>query len=139
MNIPWRVSITQDNGCLIVGSTYEGPITHPLIFATQGIFFLKLDSLGNIEWSHGLDKPLELAKLYPNPANEKINVDITAFENEKNMYFTVYDINGKKIFEKNLNESVNTINIHGLKTGVYLYQIKSGKIIFQSGKFVKKD
>ena len=67
------------------------------------------------------------AKIYPNPANDVLNIDLKFFDNEK-MSYTIMDLSGRLIQIGSLNEiekSGNTLNTSQLVDGMYLIKFTS--------------
>jgi hypothetical protein len=72
-------------------------------------------------------------KIFPNPANDVINLDINkGFDGEN---YVIYNIQGQLISGGTLNSGENTISIAGLKSG--LYQIKLKDNPTATLKFIK--
>jgi len=67
------------------------------------------------------DYGLENVKLFPNPANDYLNL---ANNSNKKIGVEIFDIHGKSIL--NLDNVSNPINISKLKSGIYFAQITSG-------------
>jgi alpha-glucosidase len=63
--------------------------------------------------------------VYPNPADDKVTVKLTAISSEK--LITVYNILGKKEYQRQLNSSENEIeiDIKNLKNGVYFIESRT--------------
>jgi hypothetical protein len=72
--------------------------------------------------------------IYPNPASSLLTIE----GNTKNAQLTITDISGKTVYTKTLQSNNTTLNIQGLKKGVYIYQIK-GNNINKTGKIIKVD
>lgn len=76
----------------------------------------------------------ELIKIFPNPANEVLN--IRQFSNEK-MTIRIVDIIGQTILTQTLTSNQNQLSISNLNDGIYFIElIKDGKIVKQH-KLVK--
>ena len=73
--------------------------------------------------------PLKV-NVYPNPASNYINVDLSGAKGIYN--FTLFDILGKRVDYVQLERSENYINISQHKKGMYFYDLKD-----QSGRTVK--
>lgn len=58
--------------------------------------------------------------LYPNPIHNEAILEI---KNSENSNLEVYDMNGKLVLRKSLNNSKNTINTSNLAKGVYLFKV----------------
>jgi len=77
--------------------------------------------------------PETVIKIYPNPGNNILYV-----QGNKNNEFVLYDLTGREVVHKTINESAITVNTSSLNSGIYFYRfLKSGAII-GSGKWVKK-
>lgn len=77
---------------------------------------------------------------YPNPAWDKINFEIKeGIQFSKNISLSIYDVIGKKVFEKDLDVSDgNKISVPASRTGsgAFTYELKSQKETLQRGKFI---
>jgi hypothetical protein len=60
-------------------------------------------------------------KIYPNPATN--NVTIQSGSNIK--HISIYDVNGRKVYEVALDQNKINLNIESLNKGVYVIQIDS--------------
>ena len=77
-----------------------------------------------------------LWKVYPNPANDKITVELIDQTEVLNTEFVIQNINGQTVLEiENLNP-INRIDITDLSNGVYFLQI-SNSTQSQSIRLVK--
>ena len=64
-----------------------------------------------------------LVVLYPNPAKDKINISLS---NTLNIATTnVYDVTGKLILSKNLNNAESQMDVSQLQTGIYFIKIET--------------
>ncbi len=70
--------------------------------------------------------------IYPNPATNWLHINNPSTNNFK---FTLLNILGEVVFENNLTQGENSLNIGLLKPGMYLYQIKNNNF-FDSGKVI---
>lgn len=66
-------------------------------------------------------------KVYPNPALDKINVEITQTEPREAKTIFLFDLNGKIIYTKTTSQTQIQINVAGLVTGLYYLNIIQGK------------
>lgn len=77
-------------------------------------------------------------KLYPNPTNNHLILDILE-EDWMNLSYSIYNLNGKKQLETKLVSKSQIINTEGLQSGTYLLLIsdsKNNKTILK--KFIKE-
>ena len=79
-------------------------------------------------------------RLYPNPANEILNVNILNM-NSENAVITIYDIYGKKLIEKSINNNSDNItqevDLSTLIKGVYYVHVKNNDGVNVTNFFVK--
>ncbi len=61
-------------------------------------------------------------KLYPNPANEKVNIEIN--ESDQLIECTIIDLNGRTVFSKTSKELDFLIDLNKLPSGVYYVTVK---------------
>jgi len=79
------------------------------------------------------DQALAGVIIYPNPVKDIINIDTPVDLTSR--IATVFDINGKRILNKKLND--NTLDVSNLASGTYILRLESlGKSI--SRKFIKE-
>ncbi len=62
-------------------------------------------------------------KIYPNPANENLNVNVA----EGNYELKIHTILGKLVFAKSINSKTNTLNLSELDKGIYFVTIRDNK------------
>ncbi len=106
-NIPIRFSFKPD-------STYKGIIITPRT------------TKADIEY-----------KLYPNPANNYINIEV--FNWNFKVGFQIFSMNGQIIKSGELNSNIEKINLNNLKPGPYIIHLLSKKYnIIKVDKIVKK-
>lgn len=75
-----------------------------------------------------------LARLYPNPVNDLLQVDLP--EGTSSATLSLYEITGRQVMRRQL-EAGASLSLANLSPGIYLYNISvNGKI--QSGKLVKR-
>ncbi|MEO5570668.1 MAG: choice-of-anchor B family protein [Bacteroidia bacterium] len=77
---------------------------------------------------------------YPNPATDKINFEIKESTNlSESISLSIYDIIGKKVFEKNFDLSKgNKFSLPAYETGkgIFIYELRSQEKAMKHGKFV---
>jgi hypothetical protein len=96
------------------------------------------------------EKPLDeviheekTGRIYPNPFNDRFNVDINNSSVSNKITTEVYDLAGRNIYRKNftnVSAGYNTLRIDqsvNLKPGVYIVMVKVNGQIVQSSKMVK--
>jgi hypothetical protein len=126
-NWPYAIASTNDNGFAFCG-LYSTD--------TQNYSWLvKTDSLGNGVYSDGWTNDIssndydQEIHIYPNPANQNINVQ---FLNEQNRFnISIFSLDGRVV--KHIENSSNTVYVGDLTSGLYLL-----KIAFDNRTFTKK-
>src|SRR5690606_15446657 len=73
-------------------------------------------------------------KVYPNPAIDVINVDYK----EDISSITIYDMNGRQVTHKELNNSSNVISVQQLASGTYIMKVETVNKETSLVKFIKK-
>jgi Flp pilus assembly protein protease CpaA len=107
---PRTITVTQD-------------ITYTAIFDTEtGIPIV------------GTGHDLSLPQIYPNPATDNINIILP--ENRHQALFTLYDMQGKALIRKNIN-NWDVVSVSGLAAGIYVYSVKTATMSY-TGKVVKE-
>ena len=73
---------------------------------------------------------------YPNPASSYITFEDYFKKYDKSYSVQLYNFLGKKVYEFNLADPKNIINLSDFFRGIYIFQLKdsNGKIV-ESGKF----
>jgi hypothetical protein len=81
---------------------------------------------------------LKMVNVYPNPTSKAINFHFTELNiATEEILIEIRNLPGQLVMEKTgvMNESI-TLNIDDISPGIYIYIIKSDKIIVQQGKLV---
>ena len=105
----------------------------------QSTWVIKVDSFGCLEPGCEVNSvpkiqaSIATLKIYPNPASEILNIEITPTANQQEYSFELYDILGKRVLTKTLQPNQNTINIQQLPAGVYTYKIGTiwGQVVIE--------
>lgn len=105
-----RIIATKD-------STEPLPCANNLTQGTAYDYPVKLVSLLKAEDFSSISDKL---KIYPNPTNGIINIDMKDFITAKT---SLYDVNGRLLKSKLIEEGVSKINISDLAKGIYLLKI----------------
>lgn len=86
------------------------------------------------DWSIDENETSGIASdVYPNPATDALHLNI-----DENATLSITDIQGRRLLEKNVSEGDNEIDISGLRSGMYIYQVSGDNSENKIGKFIKK-
>lgn len=79
----------------------------------------------------------DMFKVYPNPANNNLNISILNYSGKLNVQ--LYDINGRVVFEQKMdNFSLeSSVNIQSLQAGIYMLKVQ-GENLSYTQKVIKK-
>ena len=78
--------------------------------------------------------------LYPNPANDFVTINLDKIDNSAIRHLSIYDINGRLIFQRDLLNDNNNIKIDitSLKPGFYMVNLNNGEHNFKQKLIIKK-
>jgi folate-binding Fe-S cluster repair protein YgfZ len=76
------------------------------------------------------------AKIYPNPANNNVTVEIDNLEKEKTVQFSLYDISGRLLIHNSFVEIKKTIILDNISNGLYFYSIEINGFIVKQDKLI---
>lgn len=79
----------------------------------------------------------EAVSVFPNPAQNNINIYVNPDLTKQPLMYTISDINGRTIFSNMLVSGNNSLNIQTLATGVYILNVSNGNRQVSSTKFNK--
>lgn len=114
---------------LIEGTTYYVKL---LAFTRNGVELSEtttLKTLGtpNIGLNNVDNKDINIS-IFPNPANEMINIYFERFNEYGKVNMIIYDIQGRKISEEQLKNALTTYDVSSLNKGVYTITFLSNSI-----------
>ncbi len=134
--LPNDIKATSDGGCIIISGKYEVNSGNNYSY----IHLLKVNENGELSPPISNEEinnsTMKLAFIYPNPSKDFINVRYGA--HLKNVSIEIFDISGKKIFVKNLENPISKIDIQNFKIGSYVYHILNNNKIIEKGKIIKE-
>ncbi len=76
-------------------------------------------------------------KVYPNPSNGYINVELPENFNE-NYDIDVYSLSGAKVFSTRINKSDSRLNLENLREGLYIIKLEYGGEIYSQKIQIRK-
>lgn len=71
---------------------------------------------------------------YPNPANEKINLN---FNRNYSGLLKIYSITGQLLKEENINAEILAVDVSSFQAGLYFYAVSDEQNYTITGKFIK--
>jgi hypothetical protein len=77
-----------------------------------------------------------ITKIYPVPANDQMNIELSNIDDNSNVVITLYSLEGREIASYQTDEISNgkiTISVRDINSGIYMLNVVSGK-----NKMVKK-
>lgn len=74
-------------------------------------------------------------KVGPNPVDDYLQVEFT---HEDGM-IEIYNVSGRLILQKKLHQGQQRVDMHQLPDGFYIYQLKQGHTILETGKLTKQN
>lgn len=93
----------------------------------------------SVDWLNGapaasLDENAVNSSVYPNPANNEVKVNL---EGATNATFVLYDLNGKEVLSSVVSNT-SSVNVSGIKDGLYVYKVISNDSELKAGKITIK-
>lgn len=146
LNIIWEKLIGGDAyySAMNVIATTDGGI---LMMATRNelndnkdnldIILIKMDTDGNIAWTQDFELPKAELFVYPNPAENILNIVIPSNISVNNTIIEIYNNLGQNVLSKNINDNKTSIDISSLNKGMHVLIIKSKEGWKKSTKFIK--
>ena len=80
------------------------------------------------------DNIQEIINIYPNPTSDLLNINSSV--EIKEVY--IYDVLGKRVLVKNMNNNINVLNVESLIDGVYFIKVDMKNNTTSTLRFVKK-
>lgn len=74
--------------------------------------------------------------VYPNPTTYIVNVDLSQLQNDEHQ-IQLTDLNGKTLFIKNANQSIEQIDMTSIACGTYILCIKSNQKQIETFQIIK--
>ena len=111
------------------GSTYE----KKLVYYKKGD-----ETWGSPLVITGINQVLEKEKnlIIHNPVKEIISLNKEMILHP--CLFELFDLNGRILLQKTVNTNNNTVNIHHIQNGVYIYRLIKNKEVLYKGKVIKQ-
>jgi len=101
------------------------------------IILIKMDTDGNITWTQEFELPKAELLVYPNPAENILNIKIPSNIQINNCNVLIYNNLGQNVFSQTINDNETSIDISRLKKGVHILVIESKDGWKKTTKFIK--
>tara|TARA_B110000503_G_scaffold140729_1_gene232364 strand:- start:4057 stop:6261 length:2205 start_codon:yes stop_codon:yes gene_type:complete len=76
--------------------------------------------------------------IYPNPAENQVNIRIDESYNFNNLNVQVVDLTGRIVLDTQINSAMSTLSVDGLEKGIYLVRIANGSETIHASKLILK-
>jgi len=132
--MPYKILRTLDGGTVVIGNRYDcfNPASNIL-----NPFILKVDKNGLItDFSDNPSPISHHAIVFPNPGKEVLNLTSGIQLNQG--VFTLFDMQGRPVIEKEINATEMQFEVSALSSGSYVWQIVLNNKVMDSGKWVKE-
>lgn len=122
---------------------YPGGTIETIANVAPNTLYCNQEGSGTLCFVTGINETKDIEnkiKLYPNPANDYLNIELKKNSNAKEVQITIIDVCGKIVESKMfpiINQSVN-INTGSLQAGIYLLQLRTQSFQYNS-KFIKAE
>lgn len=131
----YKVLATSDGGAIMFGLSYDpaGPDGFE-----QDVWIVKVDSNGNYQTTGIADQQIPSTDFvfYPNPVGGEVH--FRQVNQLRNYNLELFDVSGKKVLERKLSSSDETINTVNLNSGTFIYHLTDQKGNYAIGKLIKK-
>lgn len=128
---PGCIIATADSGCLWVGNYWNW---HTKPEPDEDIVLIKLNADGVLPSAVNVDdEKAAFCTLYPNPGIDYLNIENNGFVDQ----LQLFDIVGRLMFEKKIDNLTCKVSTASIPEGVYIYRMLHNKAIVKSGKWVK--
>jgi hypothetical protein len=78
----------------------------------------------------------QVVQIYPNPVHGQLTIESNAITKLTGQTLHIYNVLGEQVFETQLSQSVNTINLTGFTNGIYILRLGEGNNIY-TAKIIK--
>jgi bilirubin oxidase len=68
-----------------------------------------------------------MIKVYPNPANDRVNIDVNEIDQTQPLHLTIYDVLGKTIYSSSLSQMLNSIDVSQWSKGIYTINLSQNQ------------
>jgi hypothetical protein len=118
------VLATPDKGCLIMTQRYD---SLPYFETDAVIWKVMPEDMTIVTSVEEIPQKVGSNLTWPNPSQNEVNISLTGFEIGEKLRFRLYDMQGNKCLDKQIQVSGNTLKVElqNLASGTYTYEIES--------------
>ena len=131
-------AVFSDGGCAVPFYSQNGTYYPGEPFYKAELMKFRREDI-EITWDVVQEKETKHSPAYPNPASGVINIP-TGEGLLEGARLQIFDVNGAKCFDRVIDRQGDliTLDVHNLKTGVYVYRIVSNGRETITGNFIKE-
>src|SRR5690554_6712264 len=134
----YKVMATEDGGAIMMGKSYDYRTANGL---ENDTWILKVDSNGNMNNTPtAIAENGEISKdnfvFFPNPASNQLT--FRQLNSMQKYQLRLFDINGKLIFQAEVNQSEKRIDVSNFAKGFYFYSLTDEVGNQANGKLIKQ-
>ncbi len=116
------------NGCYLIGGSNSPPVDYK-----EYMYLAKIDDMINSNEEAALENP---AEIFPNPANQIIQVQIQQLKND--LRFQLFDALGRQLRSNQIQNNSTEIPVKNFPAGIYYYNLGTEQKAYQSGIIIIK-
>jgi hypothetical protein len=132
----WGIIATHDDGCLVYGTKYLST-EYERDVQIWKVLREDINIITEVTENNIMVKDISV---YPNPASDYISVQLQQSLTWKGLSFSIYNITGKKVFQKRITQPGNVleVDISNLKPGYYVLSIDNKNQNIYTSKILKQ-
>ena len=130
---------SNNNGSLytpLLGQTFNSGAYLNTNNDTISVFWLKLGDSTILNTAINQLALNNRINVYPNPANEVLNISIAKEIDLTHAKISLVDISGREVLNQRINSRESAININHLQNGVYVLKLRLGDVILSVKKVI---
>lgn len=116
-----KIEIDNPSGNYVITVTHKGTLFAP----SNQAFSIVVDGVVGAGGLSVADNSVSNVSVYPNPAQNYINISLKDNADTSNYKLALYDLQGRMV--KKYDKFVSTIDVNGLSSGIYFLNIENGK------------